>query len=134
MRVSQTELRRALVVIGVLALASTSCARIPTAEDANNAVLSLRGWGSWAWALGVGLIWADRVLPIPQTAVIAALGIIYGSLLGGLLGSLGLISSGLVGYLLMLTSHGDLYSASLGASRCAGWRAYSSAAVPGRSW
>ena len=97
-------MRPALVVIGVLALAFVSCARIPTPEDANNAVLSLRNWGSWAWALGVGLIWADLVLPIPQTAVIAALGIIYGSWLGGLLGSLGLITSGLLGYLLMLTS------------------------------
>ena len=97
-------MRPALVMISVLALAFASCARIPTPEDANSAVLSLRGWGNWAWALGVGLIWADLVLPIPQTAVIAALGIIYGSLLGGLLGSLGLITSGLVGYLLMLTS------------------------------
>ena len=101
---SETEVGPALVVISVLALACASCARIPTPEDANNAVLSLRGWGNWAWALGVGLIWADLVLPIPQTAVIAALGIIYGSLLGGLLGSLGLITSGLAGYLLMLTS------------------------------
>jgi uncharacterized membrane protein YdjX (TVP38/TMEM64 family) len=91
-------------VIGVLALALASWSRIPTPEDANNAVLSLRNSGSWAWALGVGLIWADLVLPIPQTAVIAALGIIYGSVLGGLLGSLGLITSGLAGYLLMLTS------------------------------
>ena len=97
-------MRPALVVIGVLALASASCARLPTPEDANNAVLSLRGWGNWAWALGVGLIWADLVLPIPQTAVIAALGIIYGTVLGGLLGSLGLITSGLAGYLLILTS------------------------------
>jgi hypothetical protein len=96
--------RPALVMISVLALAFASCTKIPTPEDANNAVLSLRNWGSWAWALGVGLIWADLVLPIPQTAVIAALGIIYGSLLGGLLGSLGLITSGLAGYLLMLTS------------------------------
>ena len=94
---SETEVRLHLVVIGILALALASCARIPTPEDANNVVLSLRGWGSWSWAVGVGLIWADLVLPIPQTAVIAALGIIYGSLLGGLLGSLGLITSGLVG-------------------------------------
>ena len=36
---------------------------------------------------GIALIWADLVLPIPQTAVIAALGIIYGTLIGGLLGS-----------------------------------------------
>jgi uncharacterized membrane protein YdjX (TVP38/TMEM64 family) len=104
MRVSQTNVRPAVVVTGVLALAFASCARIPTPEDANNAVLSLRGWGSWAGALGIGLIWADLLLPIPQTAVIAALGIIYGSLLGGLLGSVGLITSGLLGYLLMLTS------------------------------
>jgi uncharacterized membrane protein YdjX (TVP38/TMEM64 family) len=44
------------------------------------------------------------VLPVPQTAVIAALGIVYGTLLGGLLGSLGLITGGLLGYGLMLTS------------------------------
>jgi uncharacterized membrane protein YdjX (TVP38/TMEM64 family) len=36
--------------------------------------------------------------------VIAALGIIYGTLLGGLLGSLGLITGGLLGYGLMRTS------------------------------
>ena len=44
------------------------------------------------------------MLPVPQTAVIAALGIIYGTLLGGLLGSFGLITGGLLGYALMLTS------------------------------
>jgi uncharacterized membrane protein YdjX (TVP38/TMEM64 family) len=54
--------------------------------------------------VGIALIWADLVLPIPQTAVIAALGIIYGTLLGGLLGSVGLITGGLLGYGLMLTS------------------------------
>ena len=67
-------------------------------------MLVLRKYESWAWALGIALIWADLVLPIPQTAVIAALGIIYEILLGGLLGSLGLITSGLLGYGLMLTS------------------------------
>jgi uncharacterized membrane protein YdjX (TVP38/TMEM64 family) len=91
-------------VIGVLALVPASCATIPTPQDANDAVLSLRTYGSWAWALGIALIWADLVLPIPQMAVIAALGMIYGTLLGGLLGSLGLITGGLLGYLLMLTS------------------------------
>jgi uncharacterized membrane protein YdjX (TVP38/TMEM64 family) len=54
--------------------------------------------------LGIVLLWADLVLPIPQTAVVAALGIIYGTWLGGLLGSLGLITGGLLGYGLMLTS------------------------------
>ena len=47
---------------------------------------------------------ADLALPVPQTAVIAALGIIYGATLGGLLGSVGLITGGLLGYLLMRTS------------------------------
>ena len=97
-------MRSGLIVIAVLSLSLASCATIPTAQEANDAVLLLRKYGSWAWAVGIALIWADLVLPIPQTAVIAALGIIYGTLLGGLLGSFGLITSGLLGYGLMLTS------------------------------
>jgi uncharacterized membrane protein YdjX (TVP38/TMEM64 family) len=81
-----------------------SCATVPTTREANDAVLTLQKYGRWAWALGIALIWADLVLPIPQTAVIAALGIVYGTLLGGLLGSVGLITGGLLGYGLMLTS------------------------------
>ena len=96
-------MRSGLVVVSVLPLVLASCTTIPTAQEANDAVLVLRGYGSWAWALGIALIWADLVLPVPQTSVIAALGIIYGTLLGGLLGSLGLITGGLLGYLLMLT-------------------------------
>jgi uncharacterized membrane protein YdjX (TVP38/TMEM64 family) len=64
----------------------------------------LRKYDAWAWAVGIALIWADLVLPVPQTVVIAALGIIYGTVLGGLLGSVGLITGGLLGYVLMLTS------------------------------
>jgi uncharacterized membrane protein YdjX (TVP38/TMEM64 family) len=78
--------------------------RDPDTPEASDAVLTLRQYEAWAWAVGISLIWADLVLPIPQTAVIAALGIIYGTLLGGLLGSLGLITGGLLGYGLMLTS------------------------------
>jgi uncharacterized membrane protein YdjX (TVP38/TMEM64 family) len=96
--------RSGLIVIGVLSLVLSSCGRIPTPQEANNAVLTLRQYENWAWALGIALIWADVVLPVPQTAVIAALGIIYGTLLGALLGSLGLITGGLLGYVLMLTS------------------------------
>ena len=93
-----------LVLIGVLSLVCSACARIPTAQEANDAVLALRQYESWAWALGIALIWVDVVLPVSQTAVIAALGIIYGPLVGALLGSLGLITGGLLGYVLMLTS------------------------------
>jgi uncharacterized membrane protein YdjX (TVP38/TMEM64 family) len=93
-----------LIVIAVLALVLASCATIPTPQEANDAVLTLRKYESWAWAVGIAFIWADLVLPIPQTAVIAALGIVYGTSLGGLLGSLGLVTGGLLGYGLMLTS------------------------------
>jgi uncharacterized membrane protein YdjX (TVP38/TMEM64 family) len=96
--------RSGLIVIGVLSVALASCATIPTPQEANDAVLTLRQYESWAWVLGIALIWADVVLPVPQAAVIAALGIIYGTLLGGLLGSLGLVTGGLLGYLLMRTS------------------------------
>ena len=98
------QVRSALIVIAVLSLVLPSCARMPTPGEANDAVLTLREYESWAWALGIALIWGDVVLPVPQTAVIAALGIIYGTWLGGLIGSLGLITGGLLGYMLMLTS------------------------------
>jgi uncharacterized membrane protein YdjX (TVP38/TMEM64 family) len=97
-------MRPSLTIIGALAILLASCARIPTAQDANDAVSMLREYDSWAWAVGIALIWADLVLPVPQTAVIAALGIIYGTVLGGLLGSVALISSGILGYALMRTS------------------------------
>src|SRR5262249_28695387 len=100
----EAHVRSGPIVIGVLSLVLASCATMPTPQEANDAVLTLRQYEGWAWAVGIALIWADLVLPVPQTAVIAALGIIYGTLLGGLLGSLGLISSGLLGYGLMLTS------------------------------
>jgi uncharacterized membrane protein YdjX (TVP38/TMEM64 family) len=88
----------------VLTLGLASCASIPTAQQANDAVLTLQAYGDWAWAVGIALIWADLVLPVPQTSVVAALGIIYGTLLGGLIGSVALITSGLVGYGLMFTA------------------------------
>jgi uncharacterized membrane protein YdjX (TVP38/TMEM64 family) len=87
-----------------VALALASCATIPTPQEANDAVLILRKYESWAWAAGIVLIWADLVLPVPQTVVVAALGVVYGTVLGGLLGSIGQITGGLLGYVLMLTS------------------------------
>jgi uncharacterized membrane protein YdjX (TVP38/TMEM64 family) len=97
-------MRPGLIVIGIVSLMLHTCTTIPIPQDANDAVRSLQAYGKWAWALGIALIWADLVLPVPQTAVIAALGILYGTVLGGLLGSFGLITGGLLGYLLMLTS------------------------------
>lgn len=94
----------ALIAAVALGFALPACAKLPDAQAASDVVLMIQGYGRWAWAVGIALIWADLLLPIPQTVVIAALGIIYGTLLGGLLGTVGLITGGLIGYALMRTS------------------------------
>jgi uncharacterized membrane protein YdjX (TVP38/TMEM64 family) len=58
----------------------------------------LRQFGGWAWLAGIGLIVCDLVLPVPSTAVIAGLGMIYGPLLGGLIGGVGSTLAGLTAY------------------------------------
>lgn len=94
-----------LVVIVIGAALLVSCAgRMPTTDETTAVVSRLRDYDAWAWALGIGLIWADLILPVPQTAIIAALGIVYGTVIGGLLGSFALITSGLLAYFLMQTS------------------------------
>ncbi len=88
-----------LVLWALLALCLVSCtARMPTVEEVNGVVLDLRQYNLWAWALGIAALWADLALPVPQTAVIAALGIIYGVIGGGLISSFGLVTSGLLSY------------------------------------
>lgn len=57
-----------------------------------------RGDLSWAWTVVVVLLVVDILLPVPNTAVIAAAGIMYGPLLGGTIATFGLVLSGLVGY------------------------------------
>jgi uncharacterized membrane protein YdjX (TVP38/TMEM64 family) len=55
-------------------------------------------YGSWAWAAGVALLVADLALPIPGTAIMSALGYVYGPLIGGLLSAGGSFVSGALGY------------------------------------
>lgn len=64
------------------------------------AVNWLEQYGAWAWAAGMGLLMCDLVLPIPGTAVMAALGFVYGPLLGGLIGFGGSFLSGSAAYVL----------------------------------
>lgn len=54
--------------------------------------------GVWSGAVGIGLLAADLVLPIPGTAVMSALGLVHGPVVGGLLGATGSILGGLAGY------------------------------------
>ena len=58
----------------------------------------LEDYGTWAWILGIFLLGADLILPIPSTAGMSALGLAYGALLGGLIGSIGSILSGCLAY------------------------------------
>lgn len=58
----------------------------------------LDAYGSWAWVVAMGLLVADLVLPIPSTAVMTALGILYGPILGGLISAAGAFSAGAVAY------------------------------------
>ncbi len=54
----------------------------------------------YAWALGIGLLVADLILPIPATGIMAALGSVYGIALGTLVATLGSAGAGVTGYLL----------------------------------
>ncbi len=52
----------------------------------------------YAWLIGMGLIVGDLVLPIPTPPVMATLGTLYGSVLGGLMASTGSVLAGLTAY------------------------------------
>jgi uncharacterized membrane protein YdjX (TVP38/TMEM64 family) len=60
-------------------------------------------YGRWAWAAGIALLIMDLFLPVPATAVMAALGYVYGPLTGGLIGALGSCLSGALAYALCRT-------------------------------
>jgi uncharacterized membrane protein YdjX (TVP38/TMEM64 family) len=68
--------------------------------DGKRALEWLKGYGAWAWAMAVALLVGDLLLPIPATAVMAALGMLYGPVAGGLIGGAGSMLSGIVAYLL----------------------------------
>lgn len=53
---------------------------------------------SWAWLLGIALLMADLLLPIPGTIVMSALGAVYGFWIGGLLSAIGSMLAGISGY------------------------------------
>jgi uncharacterized membrane protein YdjX (TVP38/TMEM64 family) len=52
----------------------------------------------YAWAIGIGLLIADLLLPIPATPIMAALGTVYGPLLGTLFSFIGSFLAGYLGY------------------------------------
>ena len=64
------------------------------------AVAWLHDYGRWAWGAGIVLLMVDLVLPIPGTVVMAALGYVYGPLIGGLVAGTGSFMAGTTGYTL----------------------------------
>lgn len=69
-----------------------------SAFDQEASAAWLEGFGAWAWAAAIGLLLSDIVLPVPGTAVMAALGLVYGPVSGGLIACLGSTLSGMVAY------------------------------------
>lgn len=95
-----------MVRLGLVVLALGVLVALPFAiwgdevEDVlsvDGAVQWMRGTG-WAGLAGVGLIVSDIAIPIPSSAVMAGLGILYGPLIGGLLAATGSILAGSLGY------------------------------------
>ena len=66
--------------------------------DGPRGVEWLEGYGRWAWGVGIVLLCADLILPIPATGVMAALGILYGPVVGGLFAAIGSCTAGLIAY------------------------------------
>jgi uncharacterized membrane protein YdjX (TVP38/TMEM64 family) len=99
--------------------------------EGDGALEWLRGFDDWAWAMALALLVADLALPVPATAVMAGLGILYGPLIGGMVGAIGSVLSGLVAYItcralgrkaaLALAGEKDLARAESFFARSGGW-------------
>lgn len=74
--------------------------RIEQLFSETGAIDWLASHGSYAWLVAIGLLIADLAMPIPSAAIMAALGILYGPFLGGLISAGGSTLSGLIGYCL----------------------------------
>ena len=58
----------------------------------------LERYGGSAWAAAIVLLVLDLVLPVPATAVMSALGLVYGAVIGGCVGSAGSFLAGATAY------------------------------------
>jgi uncharacterized membrane protein YdjX (TVP38/TMEM64 family) len=90
-----------LVVLTVLAVPALVLGdRFEDQLDGAKALEFVRAQGSWSAAVGIGLIVADLFIPLPSPAFMAAMGLIYGPLLGGAIASFGSFLAALTGYTL----------------------------------
>jgi len=87
----------ALIVVIPFALFGEATERLWSADAL---VATAEGARAYAWTIVIALLVVDLLLPVPNTAVIAAAGILYGPVLGGLIAIAGLFLSGLAGYVI----------------------------------
>lgn len=93
-----------LYVVIIIAVALTLIPALILDDEIDDAIggeaglARLQSYGPWAWLAGIGLIVSDLFLPVPSTAVISMLGMIYGPWLGGLIGGIGSMLAGSVAY------------------------------------
>ncbi len=114
--------------------------RLDAALGGPRLVELLAAAGSWAWVVGIALLVGDLILPIPASGVMAALGIVYGPWLGGVIAAAGSFLAGSLGYLLCrglgqraaswLLGQRDLRRGTELADRHGGWLAAASRALP----
>ena len=72
--------------------------RLEEAWDVEALAGRFREAKDWAWLLGIALLLADLLLPIPGTIVMSALGAVYGVWLGGIIAASGSMLAGMSGY------------------------------------
>ena len=90
-----------VLVLAVLAVPAVLCGdRFENELSGTNALEFVRAQGAWSAVVGIGLIVADLVIPLPSPAIMAAMGLIHGALLGGVIASFGSFLAALVGYTL----------------------------------
>jgi len=96
--------RLVLLIVMVLAVLAVPAVllgeRFEDQLSGTRALELVRAQGPWGAAVGIALIVADLVVPLPSPAIMAALGLIYGALLGGAIASFGSFLAALVGYVL----------------------------------
>jgi uncharacterized membrane protein YdjX (TVP38/TMEM64 family) len=71
---------------------------IEVAMSPEKLVAAFQSSRDWAWLAGLGLLVIDLFLPVLGTAVMSALGLVYGWFVGGLLSALGSIGAGMLAY------------------------------------
>jgi len=92
----------ALVILAIVLVLLVPYFVLHEQMDAYFASESYRQWllsvRPYAWMVGIGLIVGDLFLPIPVPPIMAAMGTLYGTIVGGLIATMGSILAGLCAY------------------------------------